>query len=139
MINFINTTTFKLPSATQLKSWLKSIMTEEGYTEGELNFLFCDDNHLHKLNVEFLNHDTLTDIITFDYNVGRQVYSDICISIERIQDNALTHKVSPINELCRVMAHGVLHLCGYKDSTKEEKEEMRGKEDHYLSQLELNI
>ncbi len=139
MINFNNTTTFSLPSEAQLKSWLQSIITQEGYFEGELNFLFCDDDHLHKLNVEFLNHDTLTDIITFDYNVGRQLCSDICISIERVQDNALIHKASPTNELCRVMAHGVLHLCGYKDSTKEEKEEMRSKEDHYLSQLDLNI
>jgi|TARA_Y100000385_G_scaffold98793_1_gene102155 probable rRNA maturation factor len=139
MINFNNTTLFNLPSEAQLKTWLQSIIEQEGYIEGELNFLFCDDDHLHKLNVEFLNHDTLTDIITFDYNVGRQVYSDICISIDRVQDNALIHKVSSINELSRVMAHGVLHLCGYKDSTIEEKEEMRSKEDLYLSQLDLNI
>lgn len=139
MINFNNTTLFNLPSDAQLKTWLKSIIEQEGYIEGELNFLFCDDDHLHKLNVEFLNHDTLTDIITFDYNVGRQIYSDICISIDRVQDNALIHKVSSINELSRVMAHGVLHLCGYKDSTIEEKEEMRSKEGLYLSQLDLNI
>jgi rRNA maturation RNase YbeY len=139
MINFNNTTLFNLPSEAQLKTWLQSIIEQEGYIEGELNFLFCDDDHLHKLNVEFLNHDTLTDIITFDYNVGRQIYSDICISIDRVQDNALIHKVSSINELSRVIAHGVLHLCGYKDSTIEEKEEMRSKEDLYLSQLDLNI
>jgi len=139
MINFNNTTLFNLPSEAQLKTWLQSIIEQEGYIEVELNFLFCDDDHLHKLNVEFLNHDTLTDIITFDYNVGRQIYSDICISIDRVQDNALIHKVSSINELSRVMAHGVLHLCGYKDSTIEEKEEMRSKEDLYLSQLNLNI
>ncbi len=139
MINFNNTTLFNLPSEAQLKTWLQSIIEQEGYIEGELNFLFCDDDHLHKLNVEFLNHDTLTDIITFDYNVGRQIYSDICISIDRVQDNALIHKVSSINELSRVMAHGALHLCGYKDSTIEEKEEMRSKEDLYLSQLNLNI
>lgn len=139
MINFNNTTLFNLPSDAQLKTWLQSIIEQEGYIEGELNFLFCDDDHLHKLNVEFLNHDTLTDIITFDYNVGRQIYSDICISIDRVQDNALIHKVSSINELSRVMAHGVLHLCGYKDSTIEEKEEMRSKESLYLSQLDLNI
>ena len=139
MINFNNTTLFNLPSEAQLKTWLQSIIEQEVYNEGELNFLFCDDDHLHKLNVEFLNHDTLTDIITFDYNVGRQIYSDICISIDRVQENALIHKVSSINELSRVMAHGVLHLCGYKDSTIEEKEEMRSKEDLYLSQLNLNI
>ena len=97
MINFNNTTLFNLPSEAQLKTWLQSIIEQEGYNEGELNFLFCDDDHLHKLNVEFLNHDTLTDIITFDYNVGRQIYSDICISIDRVQYNALIHKVSSIN------------------------------------------
>jgi rRNA maturation RNase YbeY len=139
MINFSNTTSFDLPSNNHLKKWLKSILLNEGCEEGELNFLFCDDEHLHKLNLEFLNHDTLTDILTFDYNVGSLVYADICISIDRVLDNAYVHNVSSENELCRVMAHGVLHLCGYKDSTSKEKKEMRSKEDHYLSQLKLNI
>ena len=138
MINFSNTTAFHIPNKKALKKWLGSIITQENHIEGELNFLFCDDDHLHQLNVEFLAHDTLTDILTFDYNVGSQVFADICISIDRIQDNAAEHQTPVLNELHRVMAHGVLHLCGYKDGTDNEKKQMRKKEDEYLSQLEFS-
>lgn len=138
MINFSNTTAFHIPNKKALKKWLGSIITQENHIEGELNFLFCDDDHLHQLNVEFLAHDTLTDILTFDYNVGSQVFADICISIDRIHDNAAEHQTTALNELHRVMAHGVLHLCGYKDGTNREKKQMRKKEDEYLSQLEFS-
>ena len=138
MINFSNTTAFNIPNKKALKKWLSSIITQERHVEGELNFLFCDDDHLHQLNVEFLAHDTLTDILTFDYNVDTQVFADICISIDRIQDNAAEHQTTVLNELHRVMAHGVLHLCGYKDGTNDEKKQMRKKEDEYLSQLEFS-
>ena len=138
MINFSNTTAFNIPNKKALKKWLSSIIVQESHVEGELNFLFCDDDHLHQLNVEFLAHDTLTDILTFDYNVGKQVFADICISIDRIQDNAAEHHTPVLNELHRVMAHGVLHLCGYKDGTDNEKKQMRRKEDEYLSQLEFS-
>ena len=137
MINFSNTTAFNIPNKKMLKKWLGSIITQENHAEGELNFLFCDDDHLHQLNVEFLAHDTLTDILTFDYNVGTQVFADICISVDRIHDNAAEHQTTVLNELHRVMAHGVLHLCGYKDSTNSEQMQMRKKEDEYLSQLEF--
>jgi rRNA maturation RNase YbeY len=138
MINFSNTTAFNIPNKKALKKWLSSIITQERHVEGELNFLFCDDDHLHQLNVEFLAHDTLTDILTFDYNVDTQVFADICISIDRIYDNAAEHQTTVLNELHRVMAHGVLHLCGYKDGTNDEKKQMRKKEDEYLSQLEFS-
>lgn len=138
MINFSNTTAFNIPNKKALKKWLSSIIVQESHVEGELNFLFCDDDHLHQLNVEFLAHDTLTDILTFDYNVDKQVFADICISIDRIQDNATEHQTPVLNELHRVMAHGVLHLCGYKDGTDNEKKQMRRKEDEYLSQLEFS-
>lgn len=138
MINFSNTTAFSIPNKRALKKWLSSIITQEKLTEGELNFLFCNDDHLYQLNVEFLAHDTLTDILTFDYNVDTQVFADICISIDRIQDNAIDHQTTVLNELHRVMAHGVLHLCGYKDGTIEEKRQMRKKEDEYLSLLEFS-
>lgn len=137
MINFSNTTAFRIPNKKGLKKWLSSIITQERHVEGELNFLFCDDNYLHQLNVEFLAHDTLTDILTFDYNLGRHVFADVCISIDRIKDNAAHHQTPVLNELHRVMAHGVLHLCGYKDSTNSEKMKMRKKEDEYLYQLEF--
>jgi rRNA maturation RNase YbeY len=139
MINFSNTTLYDIPLESYLKEWLQTIIQQESFEEGELNFLFCDDDYLHKLNVQFLNHDTLTDILTFDYNVGRQLHADICISVDRVKDNASQHKVAVTNELCRVMAHGVLHLCGYKDKTIKQKQEMREREDHYLSKLNLNI
>jgi len=138
MINFSNTTAFNIPNKKALKKWLSSIIIQESHAEGELNFLFCYDDHLHQLNVEFLAHDTLTDILTFDYNVDKQVFADICISIDRIQDNAAEHQTPVLNELHRVMAHGVLHLCGYKDGTDNEKIQMRKKEDEYLSQLEFS-
>jgi rRNA maturation RNase YbeY len=92
---------------------------------------------LHQLNVEFLNHNTLTDILTFDYNVGQEVYGDICISVDRVVENAKDFNTSALNELHRVIAHGVLHLCGYKDSTEQQKKQMRQKEDHYLCKFEL--
>lgn len=138
MINFNNTTAFNIPNKKALKKWLSSIITQERHVEGELNFLFCDDDYLYQLNVEFLTHYTLTDILTFDYNVGTQVFADICISIDRVQDNATDHQTTVLNELHRVMAHGVLHLCGYKDGTIEEKKQMRKKEDEYLSLLEFS-
>jgi len=137
MISFNNTTTFDIPNKSKIKKWLCAILTEESFSLGELNFLFCDDHHLHQLNVEFLNHDTLTDILTFDYNVGQEVYGDVCISVDRVVENAKDFNTSALNELHRVMAHGVLHLCGYKDSTEHQKKQMRQKEDHYLYKFEL--
>ena len=97
--------------------------------------MFCDDNYLHKLNVEFLQHDTLTDIISFDYSVGKELHGDIFISIERVEDNAQDLGVDFEAELHRVMMHGILHYCGYKDKSKEDKKLMRQKEDFYLSKL----
>ena len=97
--------------------------------------MFCDDNYLHKLNVDFLQHDTLTDIISFDYSVGKELHGDIFISIERVKDNAQDLGVDFETELHRVMIHGILHYCGYKDKSKEDKMVMRQKEDFYLSKL----
>ena len=97
--------------------------------------MFCNDAYLHRLNVEFLNHDTLTDIISFDYSVGKELHGDIYISIERVTDNAKDYNVDVFTELNRVMVHGVLHYCGYKDKTKVAKEEMTKAEDLCLKQL----
>ncbi|MDA8531429.1 rRNA maturation RNase YbeY, partial [Flavobacteriaceae bacterium] len=106
MISFNNTTSFDIPNKSKIKKWLCAILTEESFSLGELNFLFCDDHYLHQLNVEFLNHDTLTDILTFDYNVGQEVYGDVCISVDRVVENAKDFNTSTLNELHRVMAHG---------------------------------
>ena len=102
---------------------------------GALNCIFCDDTYLHKLNVEFLKHDTYTDIITFDYSVGNELIGDVYISVERVKENAGTFDVTFENELKRVLIHGILHLCGYKDKTAQEADEMRAKENKYLKLL----
>ena len=135
MINFNYETDFKLPSETLLSNWIANTIKEEFYKLEEINYVFCDDEYLHKLNVEFLDHDTLTDIISFDYSIGKLIQGDIFISLERVKENAKDFDVSFDEELNRVIIHGVLHYCGYKDKTEEEAKEMRAKENHYLSRL----
>jgi probable rRNA maturation factor len=123
---------FRLPGRVKLKSWIRKILKQEGKKEGELNFVFTSDDKLHEMNVEYLGHDTLTDIITFDQTEGLKVSGDIVISKERVEENAGTYKITFKDELHRVMIHGILHLCGYKDKTEEEKKIMRRKEDEAL-------
>lgn len=135
MINFNYETVFPLDNEKQLSEWIEGVISEEGCQLEEVNYIFCDDAYLHKLNVEFLNHDTLTDIISFDYSVGKNIQGDIFISVERVADNAKDFNVSVNEELQRVMVHGVLHYCGYKDKTDSDAKLMREKENHYLSQL----
>ncbi|TYA74170.1 rRNA maturation RNase YbeY [Seonamhaeicola marinus] len=135
MINFNYETEFKLQEEDNLRIWIAGLIKAEGFKLEEINYVFCDDIYLHKLNVEFLNHDTLTDIISFDYTVGKLIQGDIFISVERVRDNANDFNTDFMNELHRVMAHGVLHYCGYKDKTKDEKSTMRAKENEYLAAL----
>lgn len=135
MISFNYETEFKLGDEKQFQSWISNAIEEENCNEGELNYIFCDDEYLHKINVEYLNHDTLTDIISFDYSVGKELHGDIFISIERVADNAKDFEVSFQKELQRVMIHGVLHYCGYKDKTEDEKQLMRSKEELYMSKF----
>lgn len=133
MIEFFSETDFTLLNKSAIKSWIKKSIIAEGHTLESLTFVFCDDAYLHQLNVKFLNHDTLTDIITFDYNVGKQILGEIYISIERVRENANVYSVAFDEELRRVIIHGVLHLCGFKDKTKEEESHMRQKENEYLA------
>lgn len=135
MISFNYETAFSLDNEAQLSDWIVRVISEEGCKLEEINYIFCDDDYLLKLNVEFLNHDTLTDIISFDYSVGKIIQGDIYISIERVKDNAIDFKVSTLEELYRVMVHGVLHYCGYNDKSESEERLMRQKENHYLKQL----
>ncbi|MCB4807276.1 rRNA maturation RNase YbeY [Tamlana sp. 62-3] len=133
MINFNYETDFKLSSEEDISKWILETITLENHSLEEVNYVFCDDEYLHKLNVEFLNHDTLTDVISFDYSVGKQISGDVFISIERVADNAKDFNVSFDVELKRVIIHGILHYCGYKDKTDDDAKLMRSKEDEYLA------
>ena len=111
---------------------VSELLTKESYNLGEISVVFCSDDYLLNMNKQYLNHDYYTDIITFDYSDNRIVSGDLFISFDRVKENASIYAV-PINyELCRVIYHGILHLCGYKDKSEEEKIAMRGKENEYL-------
>lgn len=125
---------FELSNEQQLTDWLMGVAQSEGKDFIEVNYVFCSDEHLRKMNVEFLDHDYFTDIITFPYDEGA-VHGDIFISSERVADNAQSLGVPFENELCRVLVHGVLHLVGYLDKTAEDERLMREKEDFYLKQI----
>jgi rRNA maturation RNase YbeY len=121
---------------TEYTKWLKDIILSEGKKLGEINYIFCDDEYLLKVNQDYLQHDYYTDIITFDYVKGKTISGEIFVSLQRISDNASILSKNYEEELRRVLAHGVLHLCGYKDKTEEEEKEMRRKEDVYLAKYE---
>lgn len=128
-ISFNNQSTpFKLKEKAKLKLWIKYITEKEKHVIGTINYVFCNDAELLEINLKHLNHNTFTDIITFDYSEGNIINSDIFISIDRVEENAKKFKVSFEEELHRVMIHGILHLCGYKDKTKKDSELMRKKE-----------
>lgn len=135
MITFNYETDFNISNEDSLKKWIKTTIENEEFELGEINYIFCDDAYLHKLNVQFLQHDTLTDIISFDYTMGKLISGDIYISIERVADNAKYFNVSFEDELHRVVIHGVLHYLGYKDKTDVEKSVMRSKENECLLTL----
>ena len=127
--------TFTLKEKTKHKAWLNANAKKEDYVLLELTYLFCSDDYLHTINLTYLNHDTLTDIITFDNSEAPKeggIEGDIFISIDRVKENAKTYEVTFQEELRRVMAHGLLHLMGYKDKSPKAKQEMRAKEDACL-------
>jgi probable rRNA maturation factor len=132
IINFYSETDFTLEAQDLYSSWIKNVITSEERKTGEISYIFCDDDYLLELNKDYLNHDTLTDIITFDYSVGKIVQGDIFISIERVKENSGLFNVSFPEELRRVIVHGILHLCGYKDKTAEESKLMRLKEEEKM-------
>ena len=122
---------FDIPDEEKLKDWLCSVAQKEGKPFFEVNYIFCSDEYLRKINVEYLNHDYYTDIITFPYD-NQAVHGDMFISSERVAENAQTNNVSFYEELYRVMVHGVLHMIGYGDKTPGEEKVMREKENFYL-------
>ncbi|MCB0462001.1 MAG: rRNA maturation RNase YbeY [Flavobacteriaceae bacterium] len=133
MISFNYEIEFQLHSEDRIAEWLSSVIQIEKCKEGDINYIFCDDDYLYNLNVEYLNHDTLTDIISFDYSVGKELHGDIFISVDRVRENAEDFNQTFEDELRRVMVHGVLHYCGYKDKSEGEAKTMREKENHYLN------
>ncbi len=133
MIDFNYLNDFNLGKEEELRSWIQFVLDEEDRELGEISYIFCDDDYLLDINIKHLKHNTLTDIISFDYSLGRVVSGDIYISTERVKENAGDRKVNFEDELHRVMIHGILHYIGYRDKTDEDTREMRRKEDYYLS------
>jgi rRNA maturation RNase YbeY len=133
MIDFNYELDFKLENEEEYSNWIANCIDAYDFKLGELNYIFCDDEYLFKLNVEFLNHDTLTDIISFDYTMGKLVSGDIFISVERVVDNAKDLGIEFKEELKRVIIHGVLHYMGFKDKSDEHKIEMRNEENNCIS------
>lgn len=133
MIQFFFEDIDKIEIEANLSNRLEDIILSEGKKPGEINYIFCDDEYLLQVNREYLKHDYYTDVITFDYVKGKTISGDIFVSLPRIFDNAETLSKDFESEFFRVLAHGVLHLCGYKDKTDQEIAEMRSKEDYYLN------
>jgi probable rRNA maturation factor len=119
----------------KINGWLKKVIESEGKMTGDISFIFCSDSYLLEMNKKYLKHFYYTDVITFDYVVGKIVAGDIFISLDRINENSKTYDVTFESELLRVLVHGVLHLLGYKDKDKKSKEMMTFKEDYYLKVL----
>lgn len=137
MIDFNYETNFILENEEAISSWLSQVIVSEGKKEGEINYIFCDDDYLLKINIEYLNHDTLTDIISFDYTMGNELNGDIFVSVPRVQDNANDFNVSFEEELKRVLVHGLLHYCGYKDKSSVDELLMRAKEDEKIAMFHV--
>ncbi|MFD0863173.1 rRNA maturation RNase YbeY [Sungkyunkwania multivorans] len=132
MIEFHSEVDFNIEDEERYRDWMMRVASTEGYEIGDINYIFCDDEYLHELNLKYLEHDTFTDIISFDYTVGDLLQGDIFISVERVRDNASRYDVEFDEELKRVMVHGILHYCGYKDKSEKEAGIMRAKEEEKL-------
>lgn len=133
MIDFNYETDFILENEEAISNWISNVISSENKKEGEINYIFCDDEYLLQINQEHLQHDYYTDIISFDYTVGNEINGDMFISVDRVKENAEDFKVTFEDELRRVMVHGVLHYCGYKDKSEADEFLMRSKEDEKLA------
>lgn len=127
---------FYFPHRSELKAFLLKLFHKEGFQVETVNYIFCSDNYLISINKIFLHHDTFTDIITFQYSAHNEpLSSDIYISVDRVKDNAQLYNTTLLNELYRVIFHGALHLCGYKDKSQLDTQKMRSMEDYYLKRF----
>lgn len=139
MISFNYESDFSLEQEEIYASWIETIIESENKILGEISYIFCDDEYLHAINMQYLNHDTLTDIISFDYTEGDSISGDIFVSIERVVDNSKDFNVSFDEELKRVLAHGILHFCGYKDKSDDDALLMRTKEEEKIKLFHVEL
>lgn len=137
MIHYNYESDFTLSNEEVYTDWIENVLASEGKSLGELSYIFCDDEYLLEINQQYLDHDTLTDIISFDYTEGDMVSGDIFISVERVQDNANDLNTIFEEELKRVIIHGVLHYCGYKDKSASDEALMRSKEDEKIKMFHV--
>lgn len=133
MITFETIANYSLSNEADISSWIQFVIYQEHRQLGEVSYIFCNDEYLIKKNIKYLKHNTLTDVIGFDYCLDDIIFGDIFVSIERVIDNANDLNIKFEDELQRVMVHAILHFCGYGDKTEEERKAMRSKEDYYLS------
>jgi len=133
-INFYNQEIdFRLKEKAKIRRWISQVVENECKTIGEISYVFCTDTYLLDINQQYLKHNTYTDIVTFDYTEEGKINGDLFISVERVTENAQRFSVNFEHELKRVLVHGILHLCGYKDKSEEDEKVMRAREDYYLS------
>ncbi|WP_228236629.1 rRNA maturation RNase YbeY [Allomuricauda sp. M10] len=137
MIEFHFKSDLLLGNISDYSDWINRILDSEDFVLGQIDYIFCTDDYLLELNQEYLNHDTFTDIITFDYTDGISISGDIFISTERVEENASSFKVEFEEELLRVMSHGVLHLMGYSDKSDEDQKIMRKKEEEKMKMFHV--
>lgn len=135
MIEFHYKIDFEIKDSERTSEWIEQLIIEEGKEMGEITYIFCNDKFLLERNQKYLNHDTLTDIITFDYCKGNVISSDIMISIDRVKENSTIFENSFSEELKRVMSHGILHLIGYNDHNEKDKKIMRERENYYINKF----
>jgi probable rRNA maturation factor len=137
MIDFNYETEFTLDNEGAISNWISDVIKSEGKKEGEINYIFCDDEYLLQINQEHLQHDYYTDIISFDYTIGNEISGDMFISVDRVKDNAVEFNVAFQDELKRVLVHGILHYCGFNDKSEVEEVLMRSKEDEKLAMFHV--
>ena len=137
MIDFFFETEFDLHKKEELKEWITEVINSEDKTLGEISYVFCSDHYLHSINLKFLDHDTFTDIISFDNSLGNEMNGEIYISVDRVKENAEELGEKLDDELHRVMIHGILHFCGHKDASENDKMNMRKREDQALSRRQF--
>ncbi|MGW9684570.1 rRNA maturation RNase YbeY [Flagellimonas sp. 2504JD1-5] len=139
MIEFHFESGFHFKDKTKFSDWINRVVASEDFSIGEIDYIFCSDDYLLTINQEYLNHDTFTDIITFDYSSGNSVSGDIFISTDRVKENSESYNVGFEEELLRVMSHGVLHLMGYGDKLEDERKLMRQKEDEKIKLFHVEL